>query len=168
MNEVLYAGALGLAVVFAWAGAAKVVAPARTKRTFAALGLPGALATVVPVVELGLGAGLVLAPGAVAWAAVVMLVAFTALLARVVARGEAVACGCFGSARPEPVSFVDLVRNGLLIVVAAAVAIGATTPATPGLAATIVVTGLAACGVLVVALADLKRRTGAVLRLDLP
>ena len=35
----------------------------RTKRTFASLGLPSALATVVPAIELALGAGLVLAPG---------------------------------------------------------------------------------------------------------
>lgn len=168
MNEVLYAGALGLAVVFAWAGAAKAVAPQRTKRTFASLGLPSALATVVPAVELALGAGLVLVPGVAAWAALAMLVAFSALLARVVVRGEAVACGCFGSARPEPVSFVDLVRNGLLITTAAAVAIGGTDADVPGLAATITASGLAAVGLLVVALADLKRRTGAVLRVDLP
>ena len=168
MNEVLYAAAVGVAAVFAWAGAAKAVAPLRTRRTFAALGLPPVLATIVPVAELGLAVGLVLSPGATAWPALVLLVAFTALLARVVVRGEAIACGCFGSARPEPVSFVDLLRNALLVGVAAAVAIGRTDPATPGLAAVVTVTGLAATGALVVALADLKRRTGAVLRLDLP
>jgi len=168
VNEVLYAGAVGLAAVFAWAGAAKAVAPQRTKRTFASLGLPAALATVVPVLELGLAAGLVLAPGVAAWAALVMLVAFTALLAKVVVRGEAVACGCFGSARPEPVSFVDLVRNGLLIAVAAAVAVGGTDADVPGLAAVITASGLGATGLLVVALADLKRRTGTIIGVELP
>ncbi|HYD10870.1 MAG TPA: MauE/DoxX family redox-associated membrane protein [Acidimicrobiales bacterium] len=168
MNEVLYAGAVVLAAVFAWAGAAKAVAPQRTQRTFAQLGLPSVLARVVPVVELALGAGLVLAPGITAWAALAMLVAFTGLLTKVVVRGESVACGCFGSARPEPVSFVDLVRNALLIVVATAVAIGGTSPDSPGLAAVIAASGLAATGLVVVALADLKRRTGAVLRLELP
>ena len=168
MNDVLYAGALALAAVFAWAGAAKAVAPQRTKRTFAGLGLPASLATIVPAVELALGAGLVVAPGVVAWAALAMLVAFTALLARVVVRGDAVACGCFGSARPEPVSFVDLVRNGLLIVAAAAVALGATTPSAPGLAAVITASGLGGVGLLVVGLADLKRRTGTIVRVELP
>lgn len=168
MNEVLYAMALALAAVFAWAGAAKAVAPQRTKRTFAALGLPTWLATIVPVVELALGAGLVVAPAVVAWAALAMLVAFTTLLAHVVARGEAVACGCFGSARPEPVSFVDLVRNGLLIAAAAAVGLGATTADAPGLAAIITASGLTAVALLVVALADLKRRTGTIVRVELP
>jgi hypothetical protein len=168
VNEVLYAMALALAAVFAWAGAAKAVAPQRTKRTFAGLGLPAWLATIVPVVELALGAGLVVAPAVVAWAALAMLAAFTTLLARVVARGESVACGCFGSARPEPVSFVDLVRNGLLIVAAAAVGLGATTADAPGLAAVITASGLAAVALLVVALADLKRRTGTIVRVELP
>ena len=168
MNEVLYAGALALAAVLAWAGAAKAVAPQRTKRTFAGLGLPAWLATIVPAVELALAAGLVIAPGVAAWAALAMLVAFTALLARVVARGEAVACGCFGSARPEPVSAVDLVRNALLIVTAAAVALGATTAEAPGLAAVITASGLAGVALLVVALADLKRRTGTIVRVELP
>ena len=92
MNEVLYAGAVGLAAVFAWAGAAKAVAPQRTKRTFASLGLPAVLAIVVPVIELGLSAGLVLAPGPTAWAALALLVAFTALIARVVVRSTTCTC----------------------------------------------------------------------------
>lgn len=169
VNDVSYAAALVLAAVFAWAGVAKLRAGTSTTITFTTLGLPaaGALATVVPLAELALAAGLVLVPG---WAAVValpVLAGFTAYLARAVRAGTVVSCGCFGSARHTPVSAVELVRNGFLAL-AALVAVGATRPLVPGLAAVVAVGTAVVIAMVVLALADLKRRAGHVWAMELP
>ena len=65
MSDVGYAAALVLAAVFGWAGLAKLRARDATERTFAAFGLaaPRALAVGRPGDELALAAGLVLVPG---------------------------------------------------------------------------------------------------------
>lgn len=162
MTEVSYTLALGLALVFAWAGTAKLLAPAPTARSFAALGVPPALARVVPFVELALAIAMVLAP-ITAVGALVLLGVFTIVL---VGADDGVRCACFGSASSDPVSWVQVLRNGFLAA-AAAVASGST-PHVPSLAAVLTTAGIAAIGMLVLALADLKRKTGAVLALDLP
>jgi uncharacterized membrane protein YphA (DoxX/SURF4 family) len=123
---------IALAAVFAWAGAAKVVDRRTTARSFRALGLPGValLTTGVPVAELVLAAGLVLAPAAAAPVALGLLSAFTVVLGRALHDGVAVGCGCFGTARRGPVSGRDLVRNGVLAALALPVAVaGGTWPA---------------------------------------
>ena len=169
MSEVGYAAALLLAAVFGWAGLAKLRNRHQTERTFRAFGLaaPRALATGVPVVELVLAAGLVVVPGWAAVGALAVLAGFTTILVRAMRAGVDVGCGCFGTARREPVSFVELVRNALLGG-AAVVAAFAPNPDLPGLDATILVTTAAAVGAIVLALAELRRATGAVLRMDLP
>ena len=115
-----------------------------------------------PYVELTLAVAMVLAP-ITAIGALILLGAFTIVL---VGADEGVRCACFGSASSEPVSWVQVVRNGFLAA-AAAVASGAT-PRVPSLAAVLTTAGIAAIALLVLALADLKRKTGAVLALDLP
>jgi hypothetical protein len=45
-------------------------------------------------------------------------VLFTVLLAVHVRRGSTVSCGCFGSTDPAPVTWITLVRNAALIVIA--------------------------------------------------
>jgi uncharacterized membrane protein YphA (DoxX/SURF4 family) len=169
MSEVAYAAAVVLAGLFAWAGVAKLGARRRTTRTFRALGLPSpsALAVAVPVVELGLAVALLVAPRAGAAGALVVLVAFTAFLARAVARGTDVGCGCFGSASAERVSAVDLLRNALLAA-AAVVALGAPAPDLPGTAAVVATGAAVGIAALVLALAALKRDVGHVLHMDLP
>lgn len=162
MNDVSYALAIGLAVVFAWAGVAKLRAPRPTARAFAALGVPVVLARVVPFVELALALALVVAPIS-ALAAVALLVAFTFVLLRA---DDGVRCACFGSASADPVSWVQILRNGLLA--GAAVIASGAKPAIPSLAAVLTAAGLAAICLLVLALAELKRTTGHVLGLDLP
>jgi uncharacterized membrane protein YphA (DoxX/SURF4 family) len=129
--------ALALAAVFAWAGAAKAVDRRTTARTFRALGLPAvtALTTVVPATELLLAAGLVLVPGAAAPVALAVLAGFTVLLFRARRAGVAVGCGCFGTARRGPVSGRDLVRNGVLGLVAVVVAVDQGTAAAGALLA---------------------------------
>jgi uncharacterized membrane protein YphA (DoxX/SURF4 family) len=152
-----YACAVVLAAVFVRAGAAKVARPAQTATSFAALGLPvpGALARAVPVVELMVAVALLAAPRPGAAAAMALLAPFTAVVARAVASGTAAPCNCFGSARADPVSWVDVVRNLMLAALAGA-AITAAAPAVPGAPAALVVAAALAGGVL--ALAWLRRR----------
>jgi len=168
VSEVAYATALVLAVLFAWAGAAKLADRGRATRTFAAFGLPAArvLGTAVPVVELLLAAGLVVVPAVAAYAALGMLAAFTTFLVLAVRAGVEIGCGCFGSARDEPVSTVEVLRN-VLLAGAALVASFATGPVVPGLDAVVLVSTAVALAAVLLALADLRRRTGRVFGVDL-
>ena len=167
MSEVGYAAALLLAAVFGWAGLAKLRTRDQTARTFRAFGLaaPDALAVGVPVTEVGLAVGLVVVPGWAALGALAVLAGFSTVLVRAMRAGVDVGCGCFGTAKREPVSFVELVRNGLLGAAAVAAAF-APRPDLPGLDDTILVTTAAAAGAVVLALAELRRRTGSVWRMD--
>ncbi len=168
MTEVAYATAVVLAGLFAWAGAAKLADRRRTTTTFAAFGLPaaGLLGTAVPVAELGLAVGLLVVPVIASFAALALLAAFTTFLVRAVRAGVDVGCGCFGSARAEPVSTVEVLRNALMAG-AALVTTFADRPLVPGLDAIIVVSTTAALAAVVLALADLRRRTGSAFGIDL-
>lgn len=104
------------------AGASKVAAGARWPHEARALGVPtiGPLAMVAPIVpwwELIVGASL--AAGLFrpwpAIAAVVTLVAFSALLMRVLRRGEHPPCACFGAWSAAPLGWRHVARNVGLI-----------------------------------------------------
>lgn len=131
-EETGYVAAVVLAAVFVLAAAAKLARPHDASGAFRALGLPapGALAWGVPVVELVLGAALLAAPRAGAAGALAVLGAFSAVLLRAVRAGVTAPCACFGTASSRPVSSADLVRNGLLGVLAAC-ALLAPRPAVP-------------------------------------
>lgn len=133
MDGLGYACALLLAGTFVRASAAKVARPAETAMSFVALGVPvaGAAARAVPVVELLVAVALLASPRAGAIGALGLLVPFTAVLARAVAAGIQTPCNCFGAARADPVSAVDVARNLLLmgLAVAAATATEPTWPA---------------------------------------
>ncbi|MDH3679233.1 MAG: hypothetical protein OEV40_04700 [Acidimicrobiia bacterium] len=110
-----------LAVVLVAAAVAKARRPAATATEFAELGLawPGALARLVPLVELACAAALVATP---AWGGVVsfaLLAAFTAVLVTVVRSGRVVRCSCFGGVGSQPVSARSLARNAVLLALAA-------------------------------------------------
>jgi uncharacterized membrane protein YphA (DoxX/SURF4 family) len=136
-----YACAVLLAAVFVRAGAAKLARPAATATAFVALGVPASttVARAVPVLELLVAAALLAAPRAGGLGAIALLAPFTAVLARAVRAGTQTPCNCFGAARADPVSWVDVVRNALLagLAVAAATAPGPEVPA-PAAAATAV------------------------------
>lgn len=94
---------LGLAAVFLFSGAIKVIDPAQTRVAVSAYellpsGLIGPVATGLPLAELTLGTLLV--AGAftrwVALAAALLLVVFMAGVAQAWARGLSIDCGCFG------------------------------------------------------------------------
>ncbi len=113
-----------------WAAVAKLRDPAATRRSFDELGLraPGVAAIVVPVVELLVAVALVLWPPVGGAAAIVLLVAFTVVLVRVVMSGARVPCACFGATATSPVGWPDVARNlGLL-----ALAVAAWVPETAG------------------------------------
>lgn len=124
-----------LAVIFAWAGAAKLSRPAATATGFAALGLPRpkVLARTVPAVELVLGVALLSAPSPAAAAALALLAGFSAVLARALRRGVAVPCACFGQPGGPPLSLVDLIRNALLAALAVAALAAGLEPHLPNL-----------------------------------
>lgn len=163
MSDVAYVTAVLLAGLFAWAGVAKLVDRERTARTFAAFGLPAPvlLGSAVPVVELALAVCLLAFPAPAALAALGLLAAFTTFLVRAVRAGVDVGCRCFGSARTEPVSSVEVLRNGLLGG-AAIVASFATGPVVPGPGAVLLVGGAAVAAAAAVAHAGQRRRASTV------
>jgi hypothetical protein len=129
-----------LAGVFVVAGIAKLSDRRKTASGFASLAAAGALpkvlvnplASAVPLVELGLAAGLVLQLPIAALAASILLAAFTITLYRALRTAglgtdldtdlSPVTCNCFGALSTDAVTGVSLARNALLIVVSLAVA----------------------------------------------
>lgn len=119
------AAAVVVGVVFLVAAAAKLARPESWRSGAAGLGVPGGIAAVVPWVEVLLGAALVVQfrRDLVAWLAVGLLVAFTALLATTLARGRRPVCACFGSLRARPIGVWTLARNTALIVLGVVAAV---------------------------------------------
>jgi uncharacterized membrane protein YphA (DoxX/SURF4 family) len=168
VSEVGTAAAWLLACILVWSATAKLRTREETRSTFSALGLPAprALATAVPTAEAVAAVALIVAPPIGASSTVVLLAAFTTLLARHVRRGSTVACGCFGSAGGEPISTADLVRNALLMAAAVVALWGA--PEVPSLPAALAVGAAAASGLMLHGLVRLKLTLGVVWRNTLP
>ncbi len=126
----LVAARLILAVVFSVAGLAKLADRVSARRAVIGMGIPARLAAVVavllPVAELAL-AGALVSGATTRWAAgaaVVLLGAFSGLIARNLARdGEQEDCGCFGSLGIASTGWFALGRNAVLLVLAGAVLI---------------------------------------------
>lgn len=156
------AAALLLAALFAWAGAVKLVSPARTAKSFRDLGVPvpALLGRAVPVFELFTASLLVLAPRAGGILALISLVVFTAVVLRALRDGKRIGCGCFGAANSgEDLSYVEPVRN-LLLALAAALCLFAPALDRPSLAAIIAVTSAAVAAALGLGLLRLRQRVG--------
>lgn len=159
MDSVVLAGQMALAAVFAVAGVGKLIDLEGSRRAMLGFGLPkrnAAIAgTLLPITELTLA--VLLVPHATArWAAaaaLVLLLAFIAAIARAMSRGEAPDCNCFGALHSAPAGGRALARNVVLGLLAAGLAVRG--PGTPLLdwtadrtAAELVaiVTGLATAG----------------------
>jgi len=84
------------------------------------------VAAALPIVELVVGAMLIaqLARRAAAVVAAILLLAFTVLLVVRLVQGRRPPCACFGALSAKPIGWGNVVRNGVLIVVAIVVAIG--------------------------------------------
>lgn len=135
MSPVEFALAFSTGLVcttLAVSGIAKLRRTDKTLRALNALDLPIALRTrslarALPIAELLLAGALLLSAGvfraAAGIAATMLFSMFTALLVRVLVRGESVDCGCFGGASSDGrVSAWALARNGALILCAFVIA----------------------------------------------
>jgi thiol-disulfide isomerase/thioredoxin/uncharacterized membrane protein YphA (DoxX/SURF4 family) len=134
MEVVLVVLRVVLAVVFVVAGLAKLVDLAGSRRAVEDFGVPRALAsavgTLLPLVELAVAVALIGRGSAPfgALAALVLLGAFIAVIARSMARGEQPDCHCFGQLHSAPAGGLTLVRNVVLGAFAAVIAIAGPGP----------------------------------------
>jgi uncharacterized membrane protein YphA (DoxX/SURF4 family) len=110
---------IGLAFVLA--GASKLALGPAWPVQARGFGAPAWAAVVVPWLELAVGAALVaqLAEPFAAFAAIGILLLFTALIVRHLLAGRAPECACFGAWSAKPVGAGHLVRNTVLLTVAA-------------------------------------------------
>ncbi|MFG1795759.1 MauE/DoxX family redox-associated membrane protein [Nocardia sp. NPDC049149] len=110
-----------VAVVFGWAGIAKLTDRDGTRKAVQEFGVPARwVATVgwaLPTVELVVAAA-VLPSWTAVWggvAALVLLIGFSTAVAVLLARGQRPACSCFGAAGTAPIGWATLVRNAGII-----------------------------------------------------
>lgn len=118
--------ALVLGVVLLVSAVAKLARPGGARESAAGLRVPVWSAVAVPWVELVLGS-LLVAALLLPWSAVaagLLVLAFTAVLVRVLARGEHPRCRCFGSLTAGRVTWWSVGRNAVLLVLAAVAALG--------------------------------------------
>lgn len=165
LRTVSLACAFAVAAVLIGASVSKLRSPALTRAATNDLGAPIWLAMFVAPVELVSAVVLLVRPHVGAVLAVVLLTAFSVLLRRVVLSGRVVRCGCFGAGTSEPVTQVTLLRNFGLIgvsVVAFFAPPAFDASASELMASACVALGVVSTGLLVLALADLRRVTGAV------
>lgn len=116
--------AVGAALVVA--GAAKLARPSWVADA-AALGVPAWLARPVPLVELLVGAGLAVgvARRPLAWVALALFAAFSAVLGRTLAQGRRPVCACFGAWSQRPIGARSLARNAAFAALALVAALAA-------------------------------------------
>jgi uncharacterized membrane protein YphA (DoxX/SURF4 family) len=115
-----------LAAVLAASAGAKLADRDATAHAFALLGVPASrvAAVAVPVAELTVAAALVITPAAGGFAALAVLVCFTAFLADRIRGGSTAPCRCFGGLRTEAVGRIDIIRNLALMALALVALLG--------------------------------------------
>lgn len=149
-----YSAAVVLATVFATASIAKLRDLRVTLDQFAALGLPrpGVFTRIVPLAELALVVLLLIVPAVGAIFAMITLAFFTTFLIDRVRAGVTAPCACFGAVTSTPLSGVDIARNLLLFVLAAA-SLMATRPIRPSAVDLVVTLAATTCGAIMLRLA---------------
>lgn len=112
-----------LGAVFLASGVMKVASPRQWRTQSADLGVPGAVAAVVPFTELVVGALLVaqIARRPVAAVAAGLLVTFSALLVVRLLQGRRPPCACFGAWSSKPIGWGNVARNAVFLGLAAVV-----------------------------------------------
>ena len=125
MNDAGIVAAVVVAAVLLLAGVLKLAHPTEWRAQANGLGVPAAVATIVPFVEIGIAAALVVQwqRHLFAWAAAALFVAFTTLLAVRLAQGQRPPCACFGALRSRPIGASNIVRNVAFIAIAVLAAI---------------------------------------------
>ena len=107
------------------AAVSKIARPEQWRAEAAGMGVGRLVAGVVPWVELALG-GLLVAQvwrPVVAWGAMALLSAFTALIALRLSQGRRPPCACFGGFSATPIGAPHLVRNVVFIAIAVLAAV---------------------------------------------
>ncbi len=134
MNDALVVARLCLAAVFLVAAVAKLADRSGTRQALADFDVPrrlaGPLLLLLPVAELAVATALVF-PTPARWGAVgglVLLALFVVGLTRVLRRGDAPDCHCFGQVHSKPASWVTVARNFVLALPAAYVALAGPGP----------------------------------------
>lgn len=126
MSTLAVVAAIVVGIAFVVAGAAKLAAGHAWVAEAAGMYVPPGLAVLVPYVELTVGALLAVQ----LWrpwpaiAALVLLAAFTVLIAANLAAGRRPACACFGAWSARPIGPGHLVRNAALAVAALLAVLG--------------------------------------------
>ena len=145
---------VGLAAVFAVAGAAKLADRAGSRKTAVDFGaqdaLAGPISVVLPLAELAV-AFLLLPASTARWGAIAalgLLAVFSLVIGRALARGRAPDCHCFGQLHSEPAGWKTLARIGLLVAISLFVATAAWSD--PGPSALAWIGALDSTGVLIV------------------
>lgn len=135
MDSAVLVARLALAAVFIVAGLGKLADLDASRRAVEEFGVharaAGTVGVALPLVELGLAVALIPVATArwAAGAAVVLLIAFSVVVARALVRGDEVECNCFGNIGSAPVGPATMVRNVGLAVVAGFIAVA---PGAPG------------------------------------
>lgn len=123
---------------FVLSGTAKLRDRESTPQTFQALGVPAAFNhrwayALYPWAELLVGIGVLVAPAWAWWpsagAAFVLLAVLVALVARVIRRGDAASCNCFGST--QPITDRTLLRNVIFLALAGSTLVAPPTSPSP-------------------------------------
>lgn len=120
MHQVL---AALLGAVFVVSAVAKLIDLGRWRAHAGGLGAPRSIAVVLPWLELVVGATVAvdLLDPVPAVIALVMLVAFTAVIVANLRAGRRPPCACFGAWSAAPISWRDVARNAAFIALAVAV-----------------------------------------------
>lgn len=134
----VWASRLVLGAVFALSAGGKFADSAAARKAVGDFGVPlrwvPVVAVALPVVEAVLAVTLLLPWTALIAGVVALLLlgVFTAAIGRLLAQGKRPACSCFGAVSTAPIGVGTLVRNGVLIGIAAVVVAGALVrPGTP-------------------------------------
>ena len=117
MDGFVFAARVVLGGVFVASGLLKLRDP-RWPAAAREFGAPAPAVPVLPWAEIVVGA---LVGAQLRWAAaaaLALLLVFTAMIGRHLARGERVPCACFGAATAKPIDVTTLARNGVLCVLA--------------------------------------------------
>ncbi len=120
METLHLVASLALGALFVVSAVTKLIDVAGWRRQAAGLSVPGAVAVVVPVVELAVGASTAtqLAAPVPAAAALGMLVGFTALIGWNLLHGRRPPCACFGATSKTPISWRHVARNTVFVAIA--------------------------------------------------
>ncbi len=117
MDTVSLVASVVVGIAFVVAGGSKIAAGESWPVQARGLGAPTWTIPIVPWVEIAVGA-LLIAQAVEPWpavAALVMLVAFTALIVNSLAHGRHPPCACFGAWSAKPIGPAHLARNAILI-----------------------------------------------------